>query len=231
MSELGRRIFPLRGYLGVPFLLTMLWFCQPDPGLHTGSGWVLLLLGLGMRLWGVAGWVPRRLPPNAGEHLILEDGPYVYTRNPRYLGNLLLGLGGCVLAGLKVCLLPYFLLWACIHVPIVAHEEHSLAQRYGSAYLEYCARVPRFLGIPGRSLLPQILPLRWDLAFCLEMSTIAGWLSLGAFLQVWRAVQLGASPALYVGSILAAGLCWIGLSALAQRLRKKLARPDADETV
>ncbi|MBX3171224.1 MAG: hypothetical protein KF760_27700 [Candidatus Eremiobacteraeota bacterium] len=221
MTEFGRRIFPWRGYLGVPFLLTMLWICAPDPRLPAGPGWFCLGFGLALRLWGVAGWVPRRLAADAPERLIEQDGPYVYTRNPRYLGNLLLGLGGCQIAGLKMCLLPYAILWAAIHFPIIAYEEELLQQRYGLQYAEYCRRVPRFCGLTSHPLRPQVWPLRWELAYCLEMSTIAGWFALGVFLQCWRWIQLGASPSLYYASFVVGALGWIALSGTAKFLRRK----------
>ena len=126
------------------------------------------------------------------ERLITEDGPYVFTRNPRYLGNLLMGLGGCCLAGLPQCLAAYFGIWACLHIPIVTYEEMHLEERWGAEYRAYCARVPRFLGWPRHRLGPQLGGLRWHHAFRLEMTTIAGWLSLGLFLQAWRLVGLGA---------------------------------------
>ena len=222
MSELGRRIFPMRGYLGIPFFLTVLWFCEPDPRLPSVLGWLLLVAGLAMRLWGVAGWVPRRLPISAPAHLITRDGPYVYTRNPRYLGNLLMGLGGCQIAGLSSCLLPYTLLWALVHLPIIAHEEQVLLERHGSEYAEYRLQVPRFLGPPKKPFLPQLLPLRWDLAFCLEMATIAGWGSFGCYLQCWRWAHLGAPPQVYIGGLLAGALLWLTLMSAASYLRKRV---------
>ncbi len=222
LIRLGRLIFPLRGYLGIPFLLTMLWFCRPDPGMASWPGWLCLLGGLGLRCWGVAGWVPQRLPADAAERLICEDGPYVYTRNPRYLGNLLMGVGGCQIAGLGVCLLPYCLLWAAIHWPIIAYEEHGLAERYGSVYRDYRARVPRFLGLRKHPLAPQILPLRWKLAFCLERTTLAGWLCLAFFLQAWRRVQLGGPFWLYAVSLFAGAVLWLLFSRLESVWRRGL---------
>ncbi len=222
LVRLGRVIFPLRGYLGIPFLLTMLWFCSPDPRFAAGPGWMLLFFGLAVRCWGVAGWVPQRLPADSGERLICEDGPYVYSRNPRYLGNGMMGLGGCQIAGLGFCLLPYCLLWAAIHLPIIAYEEHGLSERWGAPYREYCARVPRFLGFPKHKLGPQVLPLRWKLAFCLERTTLAGWLALALFLHGWRNVQLGSSPLWYAGSLLAGALLWLLLDRLEKKWRRAM---------
>ncbi|MBS2039233.1 hypothetical protein JST97_29890 [bacterium] len=191
LARVGRFVFPLRGHLGIPFLLLALRVCTPTDLPPLILGWTVLLIGLFMRLWGVAGWVPTRLGGVQPDRLITQDGPYVFTRNPRYLGNLLMGLGGCCLAGLPQCLAAYFLVWMCVHVPIVSYEEENLSQRWGPEYQAYLQRVPRFLGWPRQALGPQLRGLRWHHAFCLEMSTIAGWLSLGLFLQVWRLVGLG----------------------------------------
>ena len=220
LIRFGRFIFPLRGHAGIPFLLVALCLCRPNDVL-AWPGWVLLLLGLGMRLWGVAGWVPTSRGGDRSDHLITDDGPYVYTRNPRYLGNLLMGLGGCAIAGLTPCWGPYLLFWAALHFPIIAFEEHGLAAHYGQPYLDYCKGVPRFFGWTGKPLAPQILRLNWKLAFSLEMTTEAGWLTLGLFFQAWRRVAQGASHTEYALALLGGALVWLLLLKLRARFQRR----------
>lgn len=219
LAQVGRIIFPLRGHLGIPFLLGSLLVCRPEAEPPLALGWLWLLAGLAMRLWGVAGWVPSRLAGQQPERLITVDGPYVFCRNPRYVGNLMMGIGGCSLAGLPQCLGPYLLIWAGLHIPIVAYEESVLEGRWGEEYRQYCRKVPRFLGPTGRALRPQLRGLRWHQAFCLEMTTIAGWLSLGLFLQSWRLVGLGGSHGWFCLASGGAILIWVILLRLRSHLR------------
>lgn len=146
-----------------------------------------------MRLWGVAAWYSGNSSNRQTTGLLTCEGPYAYTRNPRYLGNLLMGLGGCALAGLPQCYWIYAIVWWLIHGPIVASEEYHLRERFGDAYVDYCKRVPRFLGklSPRARLSTQLSSLKWSSAVRAEASTIGGWWALGWWLQAWRLFRLG----------------------------------------
>ena len=115
---------------------------------RAGIGIPLLVGGVGFALWGV-----RTLSAHAslglGDQLI-EKGPYRYTRNPQYVGDIV-ALGGWVLladsaastwAGLGAG--SWFIL-----SPFA--EESWLRARFGDAYDQYCRTVPRFVGpVSGR---------------------------------------------------------------------------------
>ena len=75
------------------------------------------------------------------------SGLYRYSRNPQLVGGFLFVAGYALLW-------PTWLggLWAGVWL-IVAHwmvqgEEAHLKQIFGAAYAEYCARTPRYLGLP-----------------------------------------------------------------------------------
>ena len=84
------------------------------------------------------------LPHKAATNLI-TTGPFAWSRNPIYVGNTLLVLG----AGL------YFgKLWLVILAPVAAmitqklaieREEKHLAEKFGAAWVEYAAKVRRWL--------------------------------------------------------------------------------------
>lgn len=75
---------------------------------------------------------------------LVTDGPYRYTRNPMYVGMLVILLGWCLWLGSvsPFLLLPLFL-WV-LTVEQVIPEEKILEQTFGARYLEYKARVPRW---------------------------------------------------------------------------------------
>lgn len=97
----------------------------------------------------LAPWDPTRV-------LITED-VYRFSRNPMKAGLFLILIGECIL--LRSTALA---VWTgCFIVANVAYirwfEEKGLAARFGSAYSDYCRRVPRWFGqaptrqIAGRS--------------------------------------------------------------------------------
>src|SRR5207244_12431655 len=69
------------------------------------------------------------------------------TRNPLYLGNLLITIGLCVIAHDPILLALVAILFAAQYRAIIAAEEEFLRGRFGARFEEYRARVPRFL--PG----------------------------------------------------------------------------------
>jgi protein-S-isoprenylcysteine O-methyltransferase Ste14 len=85
---------------------------------------------------------------------LVSEGPYRFTRNPMYLGMVLLSASWPLMMGL------YWNLWAAaalavwLHFRFVLPEEEFLRERLGVGYLEYASRNPRWLGLPGpRALL------------------------------------------------------------------------------
>ena len=102
-------------------------------------------LGAAFRIWGAAFVGSSVVSAHAmhGETLLV-DGPYRRTRNPLYLGTLLHTLGVAFLMPPSGALFAVVLLWI-FQIRLAIAEEPFLTARFGSAYTEYCRRVPRFL--------------------------------------------------------------------------------------
>ena len=117
------RLLPIgneKYYLGVPLAIVGLLFL----------GWGAYELGV-KRSLGVAGE-------------FVATGPYKFTRNPQYVGDILLFLGMMVIsnsfpavAGLALLILALLLM------PLA--EEPWLEDMYGEAYTKYKMTTPRFL--------------------------------------------------------------------------------------
>jgi protein-S-isoprenylcysteine O-methyltransferase Ste14 len=121
--------------LGFVVAAVFLVFARPSWGL---LGWSLLLVlpGLGLRGYA-AGYVKKNAE-------LTCTGPYAYTRNPLYLGSMLLAAGFAVAAGrwwLGVLLVAMFL---AIYVPTILSEESYLRATF-AGFDEYAAKVPRLL--------------------------------------------------------------------------------------
>ena len=125
------------------------WFI---PGLRFAGPlrWLGLLLLAGGAAIGFAavGWFRKTgqdpTPWKPSPELILQ-GPYRFTRNPMYVGMLLLTLGVGLLAGrLWIAVLaPLALL--VVHFTAVLPEERYLTAKFGEPYTNFTRRVRRYL--------------------------------------------------------------------------------------
>jgi protein-S-isoprenylcysteine O-methyltransferase Ste14 len=76
---------------------------------------------------------------------IVENGPYRLSRNPMYLGILvmLFGLGLIFSLDWAIVLTP--VLWAVLHFGVVKREESYLEAKFGEAYTEFRDRTRRWI--------------------------------------------------------------------------------------
>ena len=75
---------------------------------------------------------------------LATSGPYAYTRNPLYLGSLLIGIGFAVAA--RSWWVGFLLvgMFFAIYLPVIRDEETFLRQKFPE-FDEYAQRVPRML--------------------------------------------------------------------------------------
>jgi protein-S-isoprenylcysteine O-methyltransferase Ste14 len=98
-------------------------------------------------LWAWAIFKTRGTPllPSARPTSLVEAGPFRVTRNPMYLGMVLLLSSPAFFTGdqfLYISPLAFFLTINGVYVP---HEEATLQGVFGQGYLDYKARVRRWL--------------------------------------------------------------------------------------
>ncbi len=132
----------LRVPSGFLLVIVFAWFSRPTP-LAMGIGVPLSLAGLALRAWA-AGCL-------AKNRQLATGGPYAYTRNPLYIGTLLVAAGLAVASrsiGLAALFAVVFLL---VYLPVIQNEEQHLRQIFPE-YAEYAERVP--------ALLPRLNPVR-----------------------------------------------------------------------
>jgi protein-S-isoprenylcysteine O-methyltransferase Ste14 len=114
-------------------------------------GIILVCTGLGawLRVWGSA-YVGASVVQSGAMHgrTMLADGPYRHTRNPLYLGTLLHTIGLAMLMPPSGTVFLIATIWI-FQFRLALAEEPFLAARFGPAYAEYRARVPRFLPMLG----------------------------------------------------------------------------------
>ena len=139
--------------LAIMFLLGLLWPILPI--LRFPFNLVGALIGgtgLGISLMAHSQFkkVGTTLYPFNKPEKLVTDGLFRYTRNPMYLGLIILLVGGWLLLG---SLSPLAVVVAFVLMAdrwYVVHEEQRLAAVFGKAYITYQARTPRWLWpLPG----------------------------------------------------------------------------------
>jgi len=86
--------------------------------------------------------VPELTGSQAG--ILLTEGIYSRTRHPRYVESILWILGYALFTNYLAMYVAFLLMLPIMHI-IVLLEEKELKERFGSAYEEYCHRVPRYI--------------------------------------------------------------------------------------
>ena len=146
-----------------------------------GVGALLVLMAASLRTWATA-YLRADVMQDSAVHAeaIVADGPYRHTRNPLYLGNLLLATGFGALAsrsGFPVIVLG--MLFFCLR--LIGLEESRLLAEQGERYREYVRRVPRlFPSLTPRVPASERQP-RWGQAFLGEGFIWAFFLGIAVF--------------------------------------------------
>jgi protein-S-isoprenylcysteine O-methyltransferase Ste14 len=141
-SKIARRI---RVPLGFLFAVFYFWLARPT--------WLSIVLGL---IVVVPGLLVRALASGhvRKNEVLATSGPYAYTRNPLYLGSLLIGVGFVVAARSWWVGAALVLMFFAIYLPVIRDEEAFLRQKFPE-FEEYARQVPkmfpRFTRAPSAS--------------------------------------------------------------------------------
>jgi protein-S-isoprenylcysteine O-methyltransferase Ste14 len=119
--------------MGFGFAAVFLWLARPSWGTMAAS-LVLVSPGLWLRAYA-SGYVKKNAE-------LTVTGPYAYTRNPLYLGSMLIAFGFAAAAANWVILIALTVLFAAIYVPTILSEEEYLRGQF-AGFDGYAARVPR----------------------------------------------------------------------------------------
>ncbi len=131
--KVARRIRVPLGFAAAAVYLWRLIASEPHPLAIVGS-LALVVPGLWLRGYA-AGYVKKNQE-------LTQTGPYAYTRNPLYLGSMLIAAGFAVALAdvwFAILLLVGFFV---IYVPVIVGEEAYLRSMFAD-YDAYCRRVPR----------------------------------------------------------------------------------------
>jgi protein-S-isoprenylcysteine O-methyltransferase Ste14 len=141
-QRIARRI---RVPLGFIFAALFLWLARPT--------WSLMLLSLLLVVPGLwlRGYAAGYVKKNAE---LTRTGPYAYTRNPLYLGSMMIAFGFALASGNWAIFLILATGFLAIYLPTIRSEEEYLRSHF-PGFDDYSRQVPR--------LLPRLTPAQNDL--------------------------------------------------------------------
>jgi protein-S-isoprenylcysteine O-methyltransferase Ste14 len=84
-------------------------------------------------------------PTSPTNRKLVTDGPYQFTRNPMYLGLLILTLGIALWVNAWPMLAAPIALFATANWVHIPYEEAKMRRQFGAAYDDYVARVRRWV--------------------------------------------------------------------------------------
>ena len=123
----------MRVPLGFAFAIFYFWMAQPT--------WRSVVIGipvifLGLLIRAMASGHVRK------NEALATSGPYAYTRNPLYLGSLLIGIGFAVAARSWWVGIVLVAIFFAVYIPVILDEEAFLREKFPE-FDEYARRVPR----------------------------------------------------------------------------------------
>ena len=136
-SKIARRI---RVPLGFVFAILYVWLAKPS-GTGIAIGCIFIAIGLLVRA-SASGHVRKN-------EQLATTGPYAYTRNPLYLGSIIIAVGfgiASLNAWIAAIIIVFFL---AVYLPVIRDEEKFLRAKFPE-FEDYATRVPR--------LVPRIVP-------------------------------------------------------------------------
>ena len=134
----------LRVPSGFLMLAAFVWLSRPRVW-SLALGLPVALAGLWLRAWA-AGCL-------AKNQRLATGGPYAYTRNPLYLGTLLVAAGLAIASRSAALAVLFAVVFVLVYLPVIELEEQHLRSLFPE-YIQYATAVPRLwprIGEPSRS--------------------------------------------------------------------------------
>jgi protein-S-isoprenylcysteine O-methyltransferase Ste14 len=134
-SGWGRIARRIRVPLGFVFAVVYFWLAKPT--------WSFIAIGAAIAAVGVA------IRAAAAGHVkknreLTTTGPYAYTRNPLYLGSMIIAIGFGIASRNWWVAVAIVVLFLAIYLPVIRSEEEFLRSEF-AGFDEYCAQVPRLI--------------------------------------------------------------------------------------
>jgi protein-S-isoprenylcysteine O-methyltransferase Ste14 len=122
--------------VGYPVAALSFYFARPSVRSMIAGG-IVAVIGLAIR-GAAAGYLRKNSE-------LAMSGPYARTRNPLYLGSVMLGAGFAIISRSWIAAVLLGAYFAIFYTLTIRREGRELSGIYGVVYAEYASRVPVFL--------------------------------------------------------------------------------------
>ena len=142
--DIRKFFFKYRSFTPTPIALMIIYFAGANSSYRV-AGTILLLLGEGIRIWAVSHAGGATRTRDVGAPSLCTSGPYAQTRNPLYVGNMLMYVGIVLIAGMPnelfaaIVTAVFFIVQYSL---IISLEEETLDKLFREEYSEYKQNVP-----------------------------------------------------------------------------------------
>ena len=142
--DIRQIFFRNRSFTPIPIALMIIYFAGANNSFRF-IGFVLLLIGETIRIWAVSHAGGATRTRNVGAPSLCSSGPYAHSRNPLYVGNMLMYIGIVLIAGVPngffmvMVTTVFFLIQYTL---IISLEEETLDTLFGNEYMDYKKNVP-----------------------------------------------------------------------------------------
>jgi protein-S-isoprenylcysteine O-methyltransferase Ste14 len=147
----GFRVWPPVA-VGAPLVLGLLvsWLVGdplPASRVTTTAGLLLVVAFAVWNGWALLTMARHRtaLLPGGATTTVIATGPFAHSRNPLYVGLLVLSAGLALMAASAWALVALPVEWALLRWGAVLPEEHYLSEKFGPEYAAYLTRVRRWI--------------------------------------------------------------------------------------
>jgi protein-S-isoprenylcysteine O-methyltransferase Ste14 len=198
LAPVGHFFFSARNILFPLTFMVLLVLTRPEFPFGSELGdWWLDLLGVVVAFSGQA---CRALAIGQAENIrrggrqkrvaasrLIRHGIYAHTRNPLYLGNLLIVGGLGLIANNYWWYLIALPMFVVVYWSIVFAEEEFLVRQFGQEYATYYQSVNRFLpSLSGLGASCRQGAFDWRRVFRKEYSVACSWMSMAILLLIWE---------------------------------------------
>ncbi len=145
MTHLNMPPVWLIGFMVATWGLARLWAPLGDMLVWPGRG--LIAVGIALIVWSALAFRRARttIVPHRNPSALVETGPYRFSRNPIYLADLVILAGAALIFGAPLALILLVPFREVLLRQFILPEEAVLERDLGRAYLDYKARVRRWL--------------------------------------------------------------------------------------
>lgn len=109
------------------------------------AGTAVFLGGLGVWLWSVIEIRRGGSSSAAPTGVLVDTGPYRYSRNPMYVGVVVAVIGEGIAFESVLGIAVAGVVWLLFRQLVVDYEEPLLRRHLGEPFEAYCQRVPRWI--------------------------------------------------------------------------------------